>query len=143
MKGWGTAFVAVALAMTACSTPQRRVRRHQALFDSYPPEVRQSILNGQVQVGFTAEQVTMALGAPSRVWSRRTPQEDQEIWSYGGGTNQQWQAVPAGGGYYTFVARNSGLCLGVPNASTANGIQLQVLTCNGSAAQNFRLAQQS
>ena len=75
--------------------------------------------------------------------SATAPGTPVQIWSYGGGTNQQWQAVPAGGGYYTFVARNSGLCLGVPNASTANGIQLQVLTCNGSAAQNFRLAQQS
>jgi len=79
------AVMAVALGLAACSTPQRRARRHQALFDSYPPEVRQSILNGQVQVGFTAEQVNMALGAPSRVWSRRTPQADEEIWSYGGG----------------------------------------------------------
>lgn len=66
-----------------------------------------------------------------------------QTWSYGGGTNQQWQAVAGSGGYYTFVARNSGLCLDVPNASTANGVQLQVYTCNGTAAQNFRLAQQS
>lgn len=64
-----------------------------------------------------------------------------QTWSYGGGTNQQWQAVAGPGGYYTFVARNSGLCLDVPNASTANGVQLQVYTCNGTAAQNFRLSQ--
>ena len=66
-----------------------------------------------------------------------------QTWSYGGGTNQQWQAVSSGNGYYTLVARNSGLCLNVPNASTANGVQLQVSTCNGTSAQAFRLVQQS
>lgn len=86
MKTFGMAFMAVALALTACSTPQKRVRRHQELFNTYPPEVQQSILNGQVQVGFNAEQVTMALGAPARVWSRKTPQANEEIWSYGGGS---------------------------------------------------------
>ncbi|HEX4704991.1 MAG TPA: RICIN domain-containing protein [Pseudonocardiaceae bacterium] len=62
-----------------------------------------------------------------------------QTWSYGGGTNQQWQPVAGSGGTYTFVARNSGLCLDVPNASTANGVQFQVFTCNGTAAQSFHL----
>ena len=66
-----------------------------------------------------------------------------QTWSYGGGTNQQWQAVSVGGGYYEFVARNSGLCLDVPNASTANGVQLQQYACNGSPAQAFQLVRQS
>jgi hypothetical protein len=65
-----------------------------------------------------------------------------QTWSYGGGSNQQWQAVAGAGGSYTFVARNSGLCLDTPGASTANGVQLQVYTCNGTSAQTFRLAQQ-
>jgi hypothetical protein len=66
-----------------------------------------------------------------------------QTWAYGGATNQQWQAVPVGSGYYQFVARNSGLCLGVPNASTANGVQLQQSTCNGTSAQAFRLVRQA
>jgi Carbohydrate binding module (family 6)/Ricin-type beta-trefoil lectin domain-like/Right handed beta helix region len=74
--------------------------------------------------------------------SATAPGTKVQTWSYGGGTNQQWQPVPAGTGYYTFVARNGGLCLDTPNASTANGVQLQVYTCNGTAAQAFRLAQQ-
>jgi glucosylceramidase len=65
-----------------------------------------------------------------------------QTWAYGGATNQQWQAVPVAGGYYQLLARNSGLCLGVPNASTANGVQLQQSTCNGTSAQAFRLVQQ-
>jgi len=66
-----------------------------------------------------------------------------QTWSFGGGTNQQWQPIAVGNGYYRFVARNSGLCVEVPGASTANGVQLRQNTRNGSAAQAFRLVQRS
>ncbi|WP_392959442.1 RICIN domain-containing protein [Streptomyces sp. LN245] len=60
-----------------------------------------------------------------------------QLWAYGGGTNQQWQAVAEAGGAYHFVNRNSGKCLDVPSASTADSVQLQQYTCNGTAAQSF------
>ncbi|MCO6011593.1 RICIN domain-containing protein [Actinoallomurus purpureus] len=66
-----------------------------------------------------------------------------QTWTYGGGNNQQWQPVSEGGGYYHFVNRNSGKCLDVPAASTADGVQLVQYTCNGTAAQSYRLAAQS
>jgi hypothetical protein len=62
-----------------------------------------------------------------------------QLWSYGGGNNQQWQPVSEAGGYFHFVNRNSGKCLDVPSASTADSVQLQQFTCNGTAAQSFRL----
>jgi len=62
-----------------------------------------------------------------------------QTWSYAGGNNQQWQPVAETGGYYHFVNRNSGKCLNTPGASTADGVQLVQLTCNGTAAQSFRL----
>jgi glucosylceramidase len=65
-----------------------------------------------------------------------------QTWAYGGGTNQQWQPVSLGNGFYKMVSRSSGKCLDVPGASTANGVQLQIYTCNGSAAQAFKLVQQ-
>jgi glucosylceramidase len=65
-----------------------------------------------------------------------------QTWAYGGGTNEQWLPVSLGSGYYKMVARNSGKCLDVPGASTANGVQLQQYTCNGTAAQAWRLVQQ-
>jgi len=57
------------------------------------------------------------------------------------GTNQQWQPVSVGNGYYRFVARHSGKCLDVPGASINDGVQLQQWDCNGSGAQAFRLVQ--
>lgn len=61
------------------------------------------------------------------------------LWTYGGGANQQWQPVDEGGGAYHFVNRNSGKCLDVPAASTADSTQLVQYTCNNSAAQRFQV----
>ncbi|MCX5215004.1 RICIN domain-containing protein [Kitasatospora sp. NBC_00240] len=60
-----------------------------------------------------------------------------QLWSYSGGLNQQWQPVAEGGGYYHFVNRNSGKCLDVPAASTADSVQLGQYSCNGTGAQSF------
>jgi hypothetical protein len=62
-----------------------------------------------------------------------------QLWLYGSGRNQQWQAVSEGSGYYHFVSLNSGKCLDVPAASTADSVQLDQYTCNGTAAQSFSL----
>jgi Ricin-type beta-trefoil lectin domain len=62
-----------------------------------------------------------------------------QLWAYGGGSNQQWLPVQEADGAYHFVNRNSGKCLDVPGASTADSTQLQQYTCNGTAAQSFRL----
>lgn len=40
-------------------------------------------------------------------------------------------------GGYILKNRRSGLCLDVPGASTADGVQLQQHTCNGTTAQAF------
>jgi type 1 glutamine amidotransferase len=61
-----------------------------------------------------------------------------QLWSYSGGTNQQWQPVAEAGGSYHFVSRLSGKCLTVPNGSTADSVQLVQLTCDNSAAQSFQ-----
>jgi len=62
-----------------------------------------------------------------------------QLWTYAGASNEEWEAVSLGNGYYKFVGQGSGLCLDVPGASTANGVQLQIYTCNGTAAQAFKL----
>ena len=63
-----------------------------------------------------------------------------QLWAYGGGNNQQWQPVLESGSTYHFVNRFSGKCLDVPSASTADSVQLQQYTCNGTAAQSFNLS---
>jgi hypothetical protein len=44
-----------------------------------------------------------------------------------------------GGGQYEIVNANSGKCVDVSAASTANGANIQLWTCNGTGAQRFRV----
>jgi glucosylceramidase len=67
-----------------------------------------------------------------------------QLWGVGtpAGTNQQWQPVALGNGFFQLVARHSGKCLDVPGQSRTLGVQLQEWTCNGTVAQAWRLVQQ-
>jgi hypothetical protein len=62
-----------------------------------------------------------------------------QIWAYGAASNEEFEAVSLGSGYYKFVGQGSGLCLDVPGNSTATGVQLEIYTCNGTTAQAFKL----
>ncbi|MFI2302740.1 RICIN domain-containing protein [Actinacidiphila glaucinigra] len=53
--------------------------------------------------------------------------------------DQQWKPVLQADGWYVLTARHSGKCLYVASASAADGALLQQYTCNGTAAQPFRL----
>lgn len=80
------ALCLAAALLAACSSVDTRIKKHQAEFDSYPPEIQQKIRAGQVDPGFTFNQVEMALGAPDRTYTESSPGKEREIWSYGGGT---------------------------------------------------------
>lgn len=70
-------------ALAACQTPQSRIKKNQAAFDAYPPEVQTAIREGRADVGFTMEQAKMALGKPDRVYSQKTADTTREVWAYG------------------------------------------------------------
>jgi hypothetical protein len=58
-------------------------------------------------------------------------------WTNNGGTNQQWQLVDAGGGYYRLTARHSGKCM-----RSVNGAVLQY-PCDASAwSQQYQMVSQ-
>lgn len=67
----------------ACSTTPSRIRRHQAEFETYSPEVKAKIRAGKVGAGFTREQVSIAMGGPDRTRTRKTSDGEQEVWVYG------------------------------------------------------------
>ena len=61
------------------------------------------------------------------------------LWTNGGWSSEEWQPVQESSGAYHFVSHYSGLCLDVPAASTADGVQLQQYACNGTGAQAWTL----
>ena len=85
------AATAVFASLAACTTVATRIKSHQAAFDASPPDVQQKIRQGEAAVGFTSDQVVMALGNPNRVYAKAAPSGEQEIWVYG------MDSGPAGG----------------------------------------------
>uniref|UniRef100_UPI00300B66DF ricin-type beta-trefoil lectin domain protein n=1 Tax=Streptomyces sp. CA2R106 TaxID=3120153 RepID=UPI00300B66DF len=58
-----------------------------------------------------------------------------ETWPCNGGANQQWSVNSNG----TVTGTQSGLCLDVTAASTANGALAELWTCNGQTNQQWNL----
>lgn len=71
-----------AFALAGCSTVDSRIAKNREAFNSWPPAVQDKVVQGQIDIGFTAEQVRVALGEPDRVWTRQTTDGTSEVWSY-------------------------------------------------------------
>ena len=86
MKPLRTLFLAVSLiVVTGCNSLEKRISAQQAQFDTWPAEVREKIQAGRVDLGFTPEQVRVALGEPRRKYQRTTAEGASEVWVYIGG----------------------------------------------------------
>jgi hypothetical protein len=85
-------------ALSACTTVSSRIKSDQTAFDASAPEAQALIRNGQAAVGFTKEQVVMALGHPNRVYEKKTPAADEEIWVYGVDDGPGFGLAPEYGG---------------------------------------------
>jgi hypothetical protein len=79
---FAAALAASLLFVAGCSTTDTRIKDNQAAFDATPPPVQAKIRAGQIDIGFTPEQVTMALGKPDRSYTRTTAHGTSEIWAY-------------------------------------------------------------
>lgn len=71
-----------ALGLSACSSPDSRIKEHAATFSALPSETQGKIRGGHVDIGFTQEMVVMALGEPDRRYSRTTSEGTSEVWAY-------------------------------------------------------------
>lgn len=73
----------LALALAAgCSTVDSRIDKNRAAFNTWSPAVQDKVVKGQVDIGFTSEQVKVALGEPDRIFTRTSADGTSQIWSY-------------------------------------------------------------
>lgn len=72
------------LLLAGCTTsPLSRIDANRGLYDSWPVEMRQAVLDGRVVNGMTPEMVEMSIGKPSQTDVRTTRQGTEEVWIYG------------------------------------------------------------
>lgn len=77
------AVLSLSLFATGCSTtPTSRIERNQALFNTFSPEIQKRVQEGEVDVGFTPDQVRVAWGNPSRRLEQKDINGSQEVWVY-------------------------------------------------------------
>ncbi len=75
-------LLSAVLILTACDTPEGRIKRHPELYEKLSPEVQESVRQGKVAIGYPKEAVIIAIGKPDRRYHRETEDLSAEIWSY-------------------------------------------------------------
>lgn len=93
-----SAVLVCALALAGCSTPASRIENNAATFASYPPAVQAKIRAGEIEVGYSAEMVALALGRADRVYRRQTAEGETEVWAYADKTPVIGFGIGIGGG---------------------------------------------
>jgi hypothetical protein len=68
-----------------CSTVDSRIARRSEAFSEWPAAVQEKVRAGQIDVGFTPEQVRVALGDPARTSTRTNTDGTSEVWVYRSG----------------------------------------------------------
>ncbi len=119
-------------AMAGCSSPQMsRIDRNRDVYESWPIETQQAVLDGKVEQGMTPEMVRVAWGKPTEVlgdgsigdeiWVYRTDGSDGSMMYPGGGV-----AYPGTGGYpggmYPGGGYPSGTSVGIVSGPGGTGI---------------------
>jgi len=118
----------LALVLSSCSTPASRITKNQDAFDSWPVEVREKVRAGQVDLGFTPEQVLVALGKPTRTYAHKSEGGEAEIWAYSGKSGGKWPiglsvglgAGRSSGGYWGGGSSTGG-AIGISTGSYGRG----------------------
>src|ERR1035437_4968622 len=103
----------VCLLAAGCtsSSQMRRIDANRAVYEQWPIEVRQAVLDGKAEVGMTPDMVEMALGKPTEVVTRSgTPTTgDDEVWIYRTGGYEQDPGMMYPGGMYPGGAYPGGM----------------------------------
>lgn len=94
------------LFLSGCvSTPQSRVDQNPGLFESFTAEQKETILKGEVDLGFTQEMVMMAAGIPDRKAKKRSKTGSSEVWTYYKFTPRPIYGYGDYGRFYSFNSR--------------------------------------
>ncbi len=68
--------------LTACASPDLRIKRNARLFATLSTEAQALIRGGKIGIGFTPDMVRLALGDPDQRWVRTEADGQTETWSY-------------------------------------------------------------
>ncbi len=112
-------LVAAAGLAAGCSSSQmNRIDRNRAIYETWPLEVRQAVLDGKVEPGMNPDMVRVAWGEPSEV--SISPAGD-EIWVYARGGDPGSVIYPGGTGMGGMGVGSSGIGMGGTGIGISTG----------------------
>ena len=72
-----------AFLLPGCSSSQMsRIDANRELYESWPLEMRQAVLDGKVEPGMNRDMVRMVLGQPTEILTKAAGINEDEIWVY-------------------------------------------------------------
>ncbi len=89
--------------LAGCTSSQmNRIDANRDIYEQWPIEMRQAVLDGKVEEGMTPDMVIMSIGKPTEIQTRSgTPQTgDDEVWIYRTGGVEQDPGMYPGGAQY-------------------------------------------
>lgn len=88
-------LLAAAIMAGGCSSSQMsRIDQNRDMYEQWPLEIRQAVLDGKVEPGMTPEMVTVSWGKPSEVVAQSA--NGDEVWVYKRGGHPGDVYYPAG-----------------------------------------------
>jgi hypothetical protein len=103
MKRNHPVFLALLAAglVSGCGSPQMsRIDKNRDIYEQWPLDVKQAVLDGKVEPGMTQDMVVVAWGQPTEKINRSNAANDEEIWIYRKGGDDGTIMMPAGGPSY-------------------------------------------
>src|SRR3954468_21719801 len=102
----GALLLAVGMAGGCASSQMNRIDRNRDIYETWPIETRQAVLDGKVEPGMNPDMVRVAWGEPSEV--SVSPAGD-EIWVYSKGGDPGSVYYPPGSGMGTLGGSGIGM----------------------------------
>jgi hypothetical protein len=90
-------LIAAGLAAGCGSSQMSRIDRHRDIYETWPIDVKQAVLDGKVEPGMTPDMVIVAWGEPTQIVTQSN--SGDEIWVYESGGHPGSVHVLGGGGY--------------------------------------------
>lgn len=91
-------LLAAAVMASGCASSQmNRIDRNRDIYEQWPLEVRQAVLDGKVEAGMTPEMVEVSWGKPSEIITQS--RNGDEIWVYKKGGSPGDVYYPGGAQY--------------------------------------------
>lgn len=90
--------LSAAVWLSGCASGQmNRIDANRGIYETWPLETRQAILDGKVEPGMTPDMVKVAWGEPSEVVRNPQGEAGDEVWLYKTGGEQPFDPDPGAG----------------------------------------------